>query len=87
MPMPKNSWKLGRAVQPESMVRDVSHAALTTLTFAAGPARVFALRGRFRQIVLRVTAANVYDHASTNILVNLDYTVNMIIENVRSSPV
>ncbi|KAF5317211.1 hypothetical protein D9611_003983 [Ephemerocybe angulata] len=47
-----------------------------------GPARVYTMRGKYRQMLLRVSDSNVDDYTSTNVLVNGKLEVNVVIEDL-----
>ncbi|KAJ6625533.1 hypothetical protein B0H10DRAFT_2001780 [Mycena sp. CBHHK59/15] len=47
-----------------------------------GPAKVYALRGKYRQIILRVTADNVDEWVNANVVVNPDRTLDVIVDAV-----
>jgi len=49
----------------------------------SGPARAFTLRGAYRQFILRVSAENVDEFGSTNVIVQPDKTLNLVIETVK----
>lgn len=49
----------------------------------AGPARIYTLRGKYRQFILRVSADNVDEHFSCNVAVQGDRTVDLVVETVR----
>ena len=48
----------------------------------AGPARVYTLRGKYRQFFLRVSADNVDNIMSANIGVSADRTLDIVVETV-----
>ena len=66
-----------------------SHYALQCKTLQAspsridGPAKVYALRGKYRQIILKVTADNVDELVNANVVVNPDRTLDVIVQTVR----
>ncbi|TFK23180.1 hypothetical protein FA15DRAFT_476916 [Coprinopsis marcescibilis] len=45
-----------------------------------GPARVYTLRGKYRQVLLRVDASNRDEYASVNVAVHRDRTLDVVIE-------
>lgn len=47
-----------------------------------GPARVYSLRGKYRQILLRVTSLNEDRYASSNVVINRERVIEVVIENV-----
>ncbi|KAH6913960.1 hypothetical protein BKA70DRAFT_1259989 [Coprinopsis sp. MPI-PUGE-AT-0042] len=47
-----------------------------------GPARVYTLRGKYRQVILRVNAANKDTFSSTNVIVKPDRTLEVVIESL-----
>ncbi|EFI28142.1 hypothetical protein CC1G_14169 [Coprinopsis cinerea okayama7 len=50
-----------------------------------GPARVYTLRGKYRQILLRVSASNEDDYSSMNVLIAPDRTINVVVEPLPMS--
>lgn len=52
------------------------------LISSQGPAKVSTMRGKYKQIFLRVSAAGELDCKPTNIKVNPDRTMDIIIEDV-----
>ena len=48
-----------------------------------GPAKVYTLRGKYRQFFLRVSADNVDETSSANIIVTKMRTLDIVIETVR----
>lgn len=51
--------------------------------FKSGPAKVYTLRGKYRQFFLRVTAENVDEFISTNLIVKTDKVMDVVVEAVR----
>jgi hypothetical protein len=49
-----------------------------------GPAKVYTLRSKYRQIFLRVTADNEDITTSANLIVNKERTLEVIVEAVRN---
>lgn len=47
-----------------------------------GPAKAYTLRGRYRQFFLRVTAENVDEHISANLVVKPDRTLDIVVETL-----
>ncbi|KAJ6587026.1 hypothetical protein DFH09DRAFT_242880 [Mycena vulgaris] len=45
-----------------------------------GPAKVYALRGKYRQIILRVTADNEDEWVTANVVVNPDRTLDVVVQ-------
>ncbi|KAJ7178427.1 hypothetical protein C8R43DRAFT_458456 [Mycena crocata] len=45
-----------------------------------GPAKVYSFRGKYRQIILKVTADNVDEWVTANVVVNPDRTLEMVVE-------
>lgn len=45
-----------------------------------GPARAYVLRGKYRQIILRVSADNKDEYLSTNVAVKHDRTLDLAVE-------
>ncbi|KAJ7703093.1 hypothetical protein B0H17DRAFT_86354 [Mycena rosella] len=45
-----------------------------------GPAKVYALRGKYRHLILKVTADNVDELVTANVVVNPDRTLDVIVE-------
>ncbi|KAJ7497399.1 hypothetical protein FB451DRAFT_1211336 [Mycena latifolia] len=45
-----------------------------------GPAKVYALRGKYRQIILKVTADNVDEWVTANVVVNPDRTLDVVVQ-------
>lgn len=50
--------------------------------FRSGPARVYTMRGKYRQFILRVTAENSDEIVSASVPVSAERTVNLIVEVV-----
>lgn len=46
----------------------------------SGPARAYVLRGKYRQIILRVSADNKDEYLSTNVAVKPDRTLDLAVE-------
>ena len=51
-----------------------------------GPARVYTLRGKYRQFFLRVSADNVDEITSSNLQVAMERTLDIVVESVRELP-
>jgi hypothetical protein len=47
-----------------------------------GPARAYTLRGKYRQFILRVSADNVDEFMSSNIVIQPDRTLDLVVEMV-----
>jgi hypothetical protein len=56
---------------------------LASLLTYAGPARVYTLRGKYRQFFLRVSADNIDEITSSNLQVALERTLDIVVEPVR----
>jgi hypothetical protein len=54
-----------------------------TQLFSIGPAKVYTLRGKYRQIFMRISADNVLDCMSANIIVTPQRTLDIVVEAVR----
>lgn len=50
-----------------------------------GPAKAYTLRGKYRQFFLRVTADNMDEAPSSNVIVSHDRTLDIVVEMVRES--
>ncbi|KAI4521510.1 hypothetical protein K525DRAFT_201057 [Schizophyllum commune Loenen D] len=50
----------------------------------SSPAKVFTMRGRYRQIFLRVSDDNVDTSTSMNVAVSLERTIEVYVEPVRT---
>jgi hypothetical protein len=48
----------------------------------SGPARAYTLRGKYRQFLLRVSADNVDEFISSNVIIQPDRTLDIIVEMV-----
>jgi hypothetical protein len=58
------------------------NAAQTSETYI-GPARAYTLRGKYRQFFLRVSADNVDEITSANVIVSKLRTLDIVVEAVR----
>jgi hypothetical protein len=47
-----------------------------------GPARAYTLRGKYRQFFLRVSADNVDEFISANVIIQPDRTLDVVVEMV-----
>lgn len=47
-----------------------------------GPARAYTLRGKYRQFLLRVSADNVDEFISSNVIIQPDRTLDIVVEMV-----
>lgn len=50
-----------------------------------GPARAYTLRGKYRQFLLRVSANNVDEYMSANVVVHEDRTLDVVVEMVGTT--
>jgi hypothetical protein len=48
-----------------------------------GPARAYTLRGKYRQFFLRVSADNVDEFISANVIIQPDRTLDVVVEIVE----
>lgn len=55
------------------------------IVFCTGPAKVYTLRGKYRQIILRVSADNADETQSSNVIVSADRTLQVVVELVGPS--
>ncbi|KAJ7076394.1 hypothetical protein B0H15DRAFT_600653 [Mycena belliarum] len=59
---------------------DICKTLQTSPSRIDGPAKVYALRGKYRQMVLKVTADNRDEWVTANVVVNPDRTLDMIVQ-------
>lgn len=52
------------------------------LSLQAGPAKVYAMRGRYRQFFLKVTEDNKDETAPANLSISSDRTIEIVVEVV-----
>lgn len=55
------------------------------LSTLAGPARVYTLRGKYRQFFLRVSGDNVDEITPSNLKISSDRTLDIVVEAVREN--
>ncbi|KAF8633384.1 hypothetical protein AX17_004555 [Amanita inopinata Kibby_2008] len=60
--------------------KDISERLQSSPSRIDGPARVYTLRGKYRQIFLRVSADNVDNFASANVGISPDRTLDVVVE-------
>ncbi|KAF8894956.1 hypothetical protein CPB84DRAFT_1782751 [Gymnopilus junonius] len=60
--------------------RDISEQLQRGPSRIDGPARAYTLRGKYRQFVLRVSADNVDEFLSANVIIQPDKTLDLIVE-------
>ncbi|KAF8718986.1 hypothetical protein AX14_005158 [Amanita brunnescens Koide BX004] len=61
--------------------KDISEQLQSSPSRVDGPARVYTLRGKYRQIFLRVSAENVDNIMSSNIGISADRTLDVVVES------
>lgn len=68
------------------MVFALSVSFCKDLMVSTGPAKVYTLRGKYRQFFLRVTAENVDEFISTNLVIKPERILDVVVETVRILP-
>ncbi|KAF8967846.1 hypothetical protein BDZ97DRAFT_1801527 [Flammula alnicola] len=59
---------------------DLTQELQTGLSRIDGPARAYTLRGKYRQFILRVSADNVDEFMSANVVIQPDRTLDLVVE-------
>ncbi|KAJ7446162.1 hypothetical protein B0H11DRAFT_386957 [Mycena galericulata] len=59
---------------------DICKTLQASVSRIDGPAKVYALRGKYRQMILKVTADNDDDWVTANVVVNPDRTLDVVVE-------
>ncbi|KJA29033.1 hypothetical protein HYPSUDRAFT_33540 [Hypholoma sublateritium FD-334 SS-4] len=60
--------------------QDITHQLQNGPCRIDGPARAYTLRGKYRQFLLRVSANNVDEYMSANVVVHEDRTLDVVVE-------
>lgn len=63
--------------------RDISEQLQASASRIDGPARAYTLRGKYRQFFLRVSADNVDEFRSANVIIQSDRTLDVVVEMLR----